>query len=229
MPRPEGHTVQTRASLVQGLQAGEEDRWQEFFRLYGPVIRGFAIKAGLTETEADEVVQETCIGVARNVGEFRYDPAKCRFKTWLLNLASWRIKNQFTKRQRWDDRVHKAAGGSPAGTGESPVLPHDPTRTATIERVADPHAENLHALWNEEWRANLLKAALEKVRAHFSPTQFQIFDLNVLKEWPAGDVAKSLGVSVASVYLAKHRVSAALKKELARIERRFEVLGPNRA
>ncbi|PYI81579.1 MAG: RNA polymerase subunit sigma [Verrucomicrobia bacterium] len=209
MPRSEGNTVQTRASLVQGLQAGDEDRWQEFYRFYGPVIRGFALKAGLTETEADEVVQETCIGVARNVGEFRYDPAKCRFKTWLLNPASWRVKNQFTKRQRWDDRVHGPSGETPDGADRRPALPgDDPNRTATVERVADRNALPLDALWDAEWRANLLKAALDKVRTHFSPTQFQIFDLNVLKEWPAGDVAKSLGVSVASVYLAKHRVSA---------------------
>jgi RNA polymerase sigma-70 factor (ECF subfamily) len=40
----------------------------------------------------------------------------------------------------------------------------------------------------------------------------------VLKEWPARDVAKSLGLNIASVYLAKHRVSAALKKEIARLE-----------
>jgi RNA polymerase sigma factor (sigma-70 family) len=220
MPRSEGNTVQTRASLVQGLQAGDENRWQEFYRLYGPVIRGFALKAGLTETEADEVVQETCIGVARNVGEFHYDPAKCRFKSWLLNLASWRVKNQFTNRERWDERVHGSSGETPVGASQRPALPNEDTaRSAAIERVADPHAQPLDAIWDEEWQGNLLKAALEKVRAQFSPTQFQIFDLNVLKEWPASDVAKSLGVTVPSVYLAKHRVSAALKKELARLER----------
>jgi DNA-directed RNA polymerase specialized sigma24 family protein len=49
--------------------------------------------------------------------------------------------------------------------------------------------------------------------------QFQIFDLNALKEWPAAEVAKSLGVSLASVYVTKHRVSAALKKEMVRLER----------
>ncbi len=77
MPASESQTVQTRASPGHGLKVGDEDRWHEFHRLYGPVIRGFALKAGLNETEADEVVQETCIGLAKNVGEFHYDPAKC--------------------------------------------------------------------------------------------------------------------------------------------------------
>lgn len=192
--------------MVKGLQTGDEDRWNQFHRLYGPVVRGFALKAGLTETEADEVVQETCIGLAKNVGEFHYDPAKCRFKTWLLNLASWRVKNQLAKRRTWDERVHSLATQN--------------ERTATIERAAD--GKSFETVWDEEWRGTLLNAAMEKVRQDFSATQFQIFDLNVVKEWPAREVAKALGVSIATVYLGKHRVSAALKREIGRLEREIE-------
>ena len=51
-------------------------------------MRDFAIQAGLMDTEADEVVQETAITVARHLPEFHYDPKVCRFKTWLLNLSN---------------------------------------------------------------------------------------------------------------------------------------------
>jgi len=196
--------------MVAGLQTGNEDRWAEFFRIYGPVIRRFALKAGLTETEADEVVQETCIGVARNVAAFRYDPSKCRFKSWMLNLASWRVKSQFEKRSRWDDR--KQPGD---GRGE---FEQDDARADAFPLVVD----ELEKVWEAEWRERLLATALEKVRGDFSLTQYQIFDLNVMKEWPAGDVAKSLGVSLASVYLAKHRVSSALKQEMVRLEKQMQ-------
>ena len=67
----------------------------------------------------------------------------------------------------------------------------------------------------------LLKAALEKVKAQFSAKQFQIFDFIVLKQWSPSEVAKSLGASVTSVYLAKHRVSAAVRKEMVRLERQM--------
>jgi len=46
--------------------------------------------------------------------------------------------------------------------------------------------------WLATWRNLLLQDAVAKVRTEFSATQFQIFDLNVLKEWPAREVAKSL-------------------------------------
>ena len=63
------------------------------------------------------------------------------------------------------------------------------------------------------------KTAFEKVRSCLRATQFQIFGLNVLKEWTAGEGARSLDISVASVYLAKHRVLSAIKKEMSRLER----------
>lgn len=217
MSVPERETLQTRASLVAGLQAGEEDRWQEFFQLYGPLIRRFALKAGLTEIEADEVMQETAIAVARHVPKFRYDPKVCRFKTWLLNQTVWRVKDQIKKRHRQE--VWIARGGEVGAASAAKV---ESTRTGTIERTPDSKGAELDQLWDVEWRENLLMTALRKVKMQFSDRQFQMFDLNVLKGWQAGEVAESLGVSLASVYLAKHRIGAALKKETERLERDWE-------
>jgi hypothetical protein len=41
----------------------------------------------------------------------------------------------------------------------------------------------------------------------------------VRKEWPAQKVAAQLRVSVGQVYLARHRVSALIKKEVKTLER----------
>jgi RNA polymerase sigma factor (sigma-70 family) len=210
MANAEHSSIQTRPSLLNRLSTGDDaEGWQEFYRVYGKLVRDFAIKAGLSDSEADEVVQETAIAVARHLPEFRYDPEVCRFKTWLLNQTSWRIKDQLRKRHRAERFIE---GTSPP---ESPN--HD--RTATIERVADPAAMNLDALFETEWRKNLLETALETIKTNFSLKQIQIFDLHAQKEWPARDVAKSLGVTLATVYVTKHRVSLALKNEIMRLEK----------
>jgi RNA polymerase sigma-70 factor (ECF subfamily) len=60
-------------------------------------------------------------------------------------------------------------------------------------------------------------AALTRVKAQVSPKQYQIFDYYVLREWEATKVQKHLGVSMAQVYLAKHRVGSVLKKELEKL------------
>jgi RNA polymerase sigma-70 factor (ECF subfamily) len=95
----------------------------------------------------------------------------------------------------------------------------DTARTSTVERIAESNAVDLDALWDQEWQKNLMAAALERVKRQVSPRQFQIFDLYVLQNWAVTEVARILRVNAAHVYLAKHRISRLLKKEVAKLER----------
>ena len=47
-----------------------------------------------------------------------------------------------------------------------------------------------------------------------APKQYQIFHYYVVKQWEAKRVQQHLGVSMAQVYLAKHRVGGMMKKEI---------------
>jgi len=195
----------TRSSLLVRLKDPQDHRsWQEFNAGYGRLIFGFARKAGLTETEAEEVVQETMISAAKNLPEFRYDPTVCSFKTWLLNLSRWRVLDQL--RKRIPAKLSAASNGSEAD------------QTSTIERVPDPADQQLDAIWDQEWKSSLLTTALTRIKPQIDSKDWQIFDLYALKDWSPRDVARSLGVSVGRVYLTKHRISARIKKELKRLE-----------
>src|SRR5260221_10854351 len=155
----EPSSIQRRRSLLHRLQEGDDvESWQEFYRVYGKLARDFAIKAGLTDTEADEVVQETAIGVARHLPGFSYDSTVCRFKTSLLNQTSWRIKDQLKKRR------HGGQASGHAGSGG----------TAAMNQVADPSAVDLDALFEDQWRSSLLALALERLSDKFSLKQIQI-------------------------------------------------------
>ncbi|MBI3418252.1 MAG: sigma-70 family RNA polymerase sigma factor [Verrucomicrobia bacterium] len=214
---PHGTSLETRPSLLHRLKSGDDTQsWQEFYKIYGGLIRFFATKAGLTADEAEEVVQETAIGVARRLPEFTYDPKVCRFKTWLLNLTRWRIQDQIRKRRR----AAGFAAESPPRTGGTPAFPPDDTAsTATIERIADPAVPEFGSEWDAAWEKNLLERALQLVRERIDERQFQVFDLYAVKGWPPGDVALTLGISVARVYLTKHRVSVLVKREVKRLEK----------
>ena len=215
MATDEPSSIQTRPSLLNRLKQGDDtESWQEFYRVYGKLVRDFSIKAGLTDSESDEVVQETAIAMARHLPEFKYDPKVCRFKTWLLNQASWRIKDQIRKRPM---------------VSPVPLVGEDTAQTPAINRVPDPASFDLDALFETEWRKKLLSLASERVKDKFSLKQFQIFDLLVDKEWPAADVAQSLGVTLANVYVTRHRVSAAIKKEIKRLERQIELTAERQA
>ena len=210
MSHAPGTSLETRPSLLRRLNAGDDaPSWQEFYSTYGGLIRFFAAKAGLTPDEAEEVVQETAIGVARGLPNFIYDPKVCRFKTWLLNLTRWRIQDQLRRRRPGGPQTPRSIHGPQQSSRDD---------TATIDRIPDPAVIEFGAEWDAAWDKNLLTQALERVRDRIDERQFQVFDLNVVKNWPAADVARTLGISIARVYLTKHRVSAALKKEIARLE-----------
>jgi len=207
MKLPHGSSLETRLSLLKRLQSGDDPQsWQEFYRVYGGLIRFFATKAGLTPDEAEEVVQETAIGAARRLPELVYDPKVCRFKTWLLNLTRWRIIDQIRRR--------------PPHGGATP-FPADPARTSTIERLADPAGLALDTVWDQEWEHHLLAAAIQRVKRKVNPEHYQIFHLCAFKDWPVKKVAHELGVSAGQVYLVKHRIAALLKREVKTLEKKM--------
>ncbi|MCI0541811.1 MAG: hypothetical protein L0Z50_41980, partial [Verrucomicrobiales bacterium] len=74
----ERNELLTRRTLVDRLKDLDDQRsWQDFFDTYWRLIYGTARKAGLTESEAEEVVQETVITMARKMNDFQYDPQRC--------------------------------------------------------------------------------------------------------------------------------------------------------
>src|SRR5262249_47156635 len=95
----------------------------------------------------------------------------------------------------------------------------DTKRTSMTERVPDPGYLDMSAFWEQEWQKNLMDAAIERVKRTANPKQYEVFHLNVVRKQPAGDVAKALNVNVAQVYLAKHRITALVKKEVRRLQK----------
>jgi DNA-directed RNA polymerase specialized sigma24 family protein len=85
-------------------------------------------------------------------------------------------------------------------------------------RVADTASLKLDAIWEGEWRENLLRAALERVKQTVNPAHYEMYHLQVVQGLTLSETARALGVSIAAVYLAKHRVGRLLKKELKRLE-----------
>jgi len=193
--QPTDTFLPTRQSLLSRLRSWDNhESWTEFFNSYGKLIYTVAKSAGLNDAEAQDVVQETILSVAQEMPGFRYDPAKGSFKGWLKLVTRRRIADYFRSRRVEREKVVSQGPGEP------------------LEE--EQWSNELDDLWEQQWQQTLIVRALEKVRKQVSARQYQIFDLNVLKEAPASEVAKILGVNLAQIYLAKHRVSALLKKEM---------------
>jgi RNA polymerase sigma-70 factor (ECF subfamily) len=197
--------AKTRKSLIARLENWEDQRtWDEFYQTYWRLIYSVAVKAGLRQDEAFDCVQETILTIAKQSKRKLYDPEQGSFKTWLMNMTRWRINDQFRKRKK--------------DTAMTGAEWENDRKTAAIDRVEDPAGEVLERLWDIEWRKNVADAALARVKTQVSPKQYQIFDCYVIKQWDASKVQEKLNVSMAQVYLAKHRVGNVLKRELAKLE-----------
>ena len=205
MARNEDDVIRTRATLLERMKdLNDQASWQEFFDIYWKLIYGVARKAGLSDAEAQDVVQETLSAVAKNMPGFTYNPAIGTFKAWLLTLTRWRIVDQFRKR----------------GPLVSHHLPGTSTRTDTIERIPDEQSLDWDAIWEADWEKTLLDAAMTHVQRRLDPQKFQIFDFYVNREWPPEKVARTFNVSVNQVYLVKNRVTELLREEFRRLEQK---------
>ena len=192
--------IPTRHSLITRLKDWEDQEgWKEFFDTYWKLIYQVALKAGLTESEACDVVQETVVAVAKSLKDFKTGSEHGSFKGWLLQITRWRIADQFRKRPpEQEQAIHR--------------LSEDTARTGTIERIADPGGAELDAVWDREWEKNLMDVALERLKAKVSLKHYQIFYLHAVRQMAARRVAKTLGVSVGLVYVVKLRLSRMLKR-----------------
>src|SRR5215475_7480438 len=118
------NSIDTRATLLARLENMQDQAsWQEFFNIYWKLIYGVARQSGMADVEAQDVVQETMVSVARHIPTFKYDPAIGSFKGWLLKMTRWRILDQV--RKRVPAQAHRCVFSETATTD-------------TIENVVDP-------------------------------------------------------------------------------------------
>lgn len=201
-----GELAPTRLSLLERLRdLDDRASWQEFFDTYWKLIYMAAMKGGLSDADSEDVVQETIIGIARNMENFRYEPSVCSFKGWLMHVTRTRIVDHLRRVQ--------------PGKHQFVPLSEDSSHTEGAAQT-DPCSEKLFEnIWDNEWQVNLMEVAMERVKKKIDPEHYQIFYLHTVKGMTAREVAQLLGVSVPKVYVVRHRVARRIKNEIRMLER----------
>src|SRR5688572_472420 len=191
----------TRPSVFVRLKGDDaqprELAWQEFYERYAPLIAGYARRQGVTAEQAEETVQDVMMGFFAASPKFVYDPSRGHFRSYLRTCV-----RRALRRLREGDRAHR--------TGDVPLDEID---------VADPRAdESADArLWDDLWERQRLHRILDHVREHYRRKgrveTFLAFERNVLFGEAPEKIAADLGISVASVHMAKMRVTRRLAEE----------------
>jgi RNA polymerase sigma-70 factor (ECF subfamily) len=186
----------TRPSLLVRIRdAGDAEAWQEFVKLYAPLVYGFARKRGLQDADAADLTQEVLRSVSKAAGRLDYDPKRGTFRSWLFTV----VRNKIHDFQASQRRRPPVSGAMSAQT--------------SLEELAAP-AEDETKLWHEEYERQLLNRAIEQVRGDFHDSTWQAFWRTAIQGTKAKEAAEALGMTTAAVYVAKSRVLAQLKKQM---------------
>lgn len=212
MPAPGKDRLRTRPSLLAKLKDWDDHTsWQEFYDNYWQLIYNYVLKQGVKEDEAMDLMQETLLSVAKAFRKGLYDPKAGSFKCWLLCVTHNRVTDHFRRRRRWPEARRATRPGT--------------TRTSSTDRVPDPRSLTREAIWEEEWRRNVMERALEILKARVRPAHFQIFHERFIKKHPTARVAKDLEVRAAQVYVITCRLTEKLEKLVSKLKRELDA-GP---
>ncbi len=188
------HATTTDEGLLNLVKDWRQDEgWREFYRKYAPAIKAHAQRSGLTQEQAEDVVQATMLKVARYLPKFEYDRTVCRFRTWLNQIVNQRILAIWHEQRRaklpetaWAYLKEYVAGA--------------------VNPTADPVTQ-------AEMEQRMLEVCLSRARVGVKPRHWQVFEANALLGLTASDVARRHKTTVANVWVVRHRLLRRLRTE----------------
>ncbi len=90
----------TRASLLLRIKAhNDATAWNEFYKLYAPMLYRFVRARKLPHEDAEEVCSQCLEIVVRKIGDFEYDKKKGAFKNWLFRIADFKVIDLLRRHQ----------------------------------------------------------------------------------------------------------------------------------
>lgn len=191
---PTGPDTDTSLTLLERIQVNPEDpqAWRLFVERYQPSIRRWCLAWGLQDSDADDVAQDVLVKLFATLRRFRYDPEKS-FRAWLKTVTQHAWIDFLAARRK--DPGHEADSiGQVADSAEA---------RSDLER-------QIEAAFERE----LLDVAMHRVKGRVKPLTWDAFQLTAIDGLAGAEAAQRLGMPVAHVFVAKHRVQKMLQEEV---------------
>ena len=137
---------ETRPSLLLRVRdVGDADAWRSFVTIYAPLVYGYIRRRGFQDADAADLTQDVMGEVARVIRSFEYQPARGRFRDWLLLITRRRISRFAGHQAKRREQV---------------------CETAELEQIEDDRSDGG---WDDAFNARVLRVALERIRPCFEP------------------------------------------------------------
>lgn len=197
---PQGPDCASDAVLVAALRQGEEWAIETLYVRYTPALHGIALRYVHNPTHAEDIVQETWIGVLRSIARFE---GRSSLKTWIFRILHYRARTWRSKEKNTISFSLLQGADPDAGpTPERLVV------EAQAVRHLQPAPLEEHALAAETGAAIL--TAIDTLPA----TQRAVVMLRDVAGWPAADVCRRLHLSAGNQRVLLHRARRRLRQLL---------------
>ncbi len=188
----------TRASLLLRIRDPRDKlAWGAFVELYAPLVHAYGLHHGLQDADAADLVQDVLRQVSRSVPKFEYDRSRGSFRGWLFTVTRNELRKAVGRQ-----------GRQPRGSGDSQVQ-------GLLAEHADGREDDT---WDREYQRRLFDWAAERVKAEFRDNSWRAFWLSVVEGREIDAVAAELKMSVGAIYVARSRVTARIRQEIAACE-----------
>ena len=206
------HSDDADAELVGGLRRRDEAAFVTLVARYQAALLRIALIYCRSRDIADEVVQDTWLGVLQGIDRFE---GRAAFRTWLFQILVNRARTHAMREGRTlsfsslEDEAESA--GEPAVSperfrGADDKWPHN--------WAVPPHA------WGESADATLLSGEImELVKRAIDalpPAQQQVITLRDVEGWTSEDVCNVLTISETNQRVLLHRARSRVRAELER-------------
>lgn len=186
----------TSISLLERLHDDHSGAWNQWQAIYAPMLRAWMRRYDVQDADADDLIQEVMLAVAKEVGTFDHNGRYGAFRSWLKRILVHRLRDFWRARQR-----------RAVATGDSDVFQR-------LKQLEDPASE-LSQLWDHEHDRYVLGKLLVLAEPNFAPETWRAFRRVVIDRVSAVEVATECGMTPNAVFVAKSRVLSRLRQEAA--------------
>lgn len=193
----------THLSLLERL--GDADRrqeaWSEFLDRYIKMILGWCRFWGVSDADAEEVLQETVLSVYRGFQGFdRQGPGS--FRAWLKTVA----------RNNW----MRVAECRRRDLGNAVLSVSDTDLNKQMEK--QEARDHLFQLFDEWATREILDLAMIRVRRRVEPTSWRAFEMLTFENRSVEETATALKTSSRNIYLVIFRIRKMIAAEMVLLD-----------
>jgi RNA polymerase sigma-70 factor (ECF subfamily) len=197
--------------LIERLRKGDEEAFSSLVNRYYNSLLRLAMFYVPSRAVAEEVVQETWIGVLQGIGRFE---GRSSLKTWIFTILTHRAK---TRGQQEGRHISFSSLCSAECENSEPAL--EPERFLPANHAQWPEHWSLPPQsWGESPEKRLLskeiQSYLRQAIAELPEMQREVIRLRDIEQWTSHEVCNVLGISETNQRVLLHRARSRVRRSL---------------